>query len=214
MKTTIIAIRHGFSVSNQENRFTGHTDIPLTDIGRRQAERCAEALIGSGISAIYSSDLLRTRETAEPTSRRLGLPIILDSGLREIYGGDWEGKLMAELTVEYPKEYADIWHNDIGHAVCPGGESVCQLSDRILRTVARIAEENAGRTICIVSHAIPIRSMRTAAAGLEAEEMNKVPNVHNASISTFEYEDGKLTPVLIDRTDHLGEDKTEFLNRV
>lgn len=207
MKTRFIMIRHGFSVANNEHRFAGNSDFPLTDLGRAQAERCAEALKEERIDAIYASDLSRAFDTAVPVARALGLEITATKGLREIFAGEWEGKTFDQIDEEYHDEFA-LWKRDIGRARCTGGESPREVSARVLSTLASIAEQNDGKTVCIATHATPIRSVCTAAAGLDASDMAMIPWTANASISLFEYEDGIFTAVYTSKTDHLGDLRT------
>ena len=208
MKTTLIFIRHGFSVSNKAKIYTGSTDIDLTETGKIQAEKCAELMAKMKPDAVYSSDLKRAYETALPTANALGLEVKVEPGVREIFGGDWEGCTFAELVEKYPVEYG-TWQNDIGRAVWPGGESVVGFSKRVEAAVHRIAKENEGKTVCIASHAMPIRAMCTLAKGLPYERMQEVPFVRNASVNVFEYENGTLTALSLDEVSHLGEFMTE-----
>ncbi|MBQ3012120.1 MAG: histidine phosphatase family protein [Clostridia bacterium] len=207
MKTRFIMIRHGFSVANDMRRFAGNFDVDLTETGKKQANLCAEALKNEKIDAIYSSDLKRAYDTAVPISETLGIEIIKCPELREISAGEWEGKLFDELCEEYPEAYS-TWRNDIGNAVCTGGESVKQLSARILSALCDIAKKNDGKTVCITTHATPIRAVCTAAAGLPTEQMSKINWVGNASFNIFDYEDGKFTAIKLSDMAHLGELKT------
>ncbi len=204
MKTDLILIRHGYSESNRGDWYTGHTDVALTDVGIMQAEKCAEALAGRRIDALFASDLKRTQQTAAPIARLTGLPVQLRRELREINGGEWEHQPFDQLRKRYPEAYG-IWCRDIGRAACPGGESVAEMAARILTAVGKIAEEYAGKTVCIVTHATPLRAICTKAAGLPIEDMAHIPWVRNASINYFTYEDGRLTAVSTDNVDHLGE---------
>jgi probable phosphoglycerate mutase len=211
--TRFLMIRHGYSVANLEKRFAGHSDFPLTDIGKKQAERCAEALKQVHIDAIYASDLSRAFETAIPVAEAHSLTVIPHKGLREIYAGVWEGREFSELDEKYPESYG-IWKTDLGHAHPDGGESVAQLYSRILATLGDIAEDNEGKTICIATHATPIRSVCTAAMGLGAEDMSRIGWTANASISLFEYENGRFTAVYTSNTDHLGDITTKLPTNV
>ena len=207
MQTRFIMIRHGFSVANNEHRFAGNSDIPLTDLGRAQAEQCAEALKNERIDSIYASDLSRAFDTAVPVARALGLEITATKSLREIFAGEWEGKTFDQIDREYHDEFA-VWKQDIGRARCTGGESPQELSARVLSALAEIAEKHEGKTVCIATHATPIRAVCTAAAGLDACDMAKIPWTANASISLFEYEDGVFTAIYTSKTDHLGDLRT------
>ena len=211
--TRFIMIRHGFSVANNEKRFAGHSDFPLTDIGRAQAERCADALVNEKIDAVYASDLSRAFDTATPVARSHDLPVIPHKGLREIFAGEWEGKTYEELEAEYPESFG-VWKSDLSNAHPDGGESIRQLYSRILATLDGIARENEGKTVCIATHATPVRSVCTAAMGLDYKGMTKIGWTANASISIFEYEDGRFTAIEVSRTDHLGELKTVLPSNV
>lgn len=206
-------IRHGFSVANSEKRFGGHSDFPLTELGKRQAEKCAEALKHEHIDAIYASDLKRAFETAIPVAKIHGLDVIPTEGLREIFAGEWEGKSFDELDAEYPEAFA-VWKSDIGRARCTGGESPVELSSRILATLKSIAADAEGKTVCIATHATPIRAVCTAAAGLDACDMSKIPWTANASISLFEYENGIFSAVYTSKGDHLGDLMTKLPQNV
>ena len=202
MATTFIMVRHGFSLANQQSRFAGHWDIPLAELGHKQAQAAAEYLEKLPIDVLYSSDLLRAYQTAEPLALKLGLPIRKDPQFREIFAGDWEGKTVAELWEEYPAEFS-CWAEDIGRSRCCGGESVAELYRRINAEVDRVAAAHEGQTVCVTIHAVPIRAMCTRCAGLPAAEMQQVPWVANASINIFEWEKGILRAVETDITTHL-----------
>ena len=213
MKTRLILVRHGFSVSNDQKYFTGNMDIPLTEIGRLQAQKCAESLKDTPVDYIYASDLSRAMDTARPIADALHLPIHPDSALREIFAGEWEGVPFTELERQFPDSYR-TWKEDIGLAVCDGGESVQAFSERIINGVTAIAERHAGKTVVIATHATPIRVLCTVSSGHPIEKMAEIPWVKNASINIFEYENGIFTVVNKDITDHLGDLKTALPKNV
>lgn len=207
MKTTLILVRHGYSVSNELKYFTGSMDIALTDLGRMQAEKCAGYLKNVPADFIYSSDLTRAMDTAKPISDALELPIHPNAALREINAGEWEGIPFSELETKFPDSYR-TWKENIGLAVCDGGESVEAFSMRILKGVTAIAERHPGKTVIITTHATPIRVLCTVAGGLPISRMAEIPWVKNASINIFTYENGGFQIVRKDMTDHLGDMKT------
>ena len=213
MKTTLYMLRHGFSVSNDLKYFTGNLDVPLTETGRRQAEKAAEYFKNIKIDRIYASDLCRAYETVLPVGEALSLPVIKDEGLREIFAGEWEGVYFDELNVKYAQSYS-VWRNDIGSAACDGGETVKAFSERILKTVKAICDRHPGETILIATHATPIRVLQTVSQNLPIEKMAAVPWVKNASINVFGYEDGVFTLIDKDITDHLGDMKTALPTNV
>jgi 2,3-bisphosphoglycerate-dependent phosphoglycerate mutase len=147
--TTLLLVRHGETDWNADGRLQGHTDRPLSDFGRRQAQRLAEELAGEELQAIYASDLVRACETAKIVGERLGLPVALDSDLREKNWGTWEGLTAVERDrVEF------------------AGESTEEHQERILRALERIAARHPVGRVLIVTHGGSMRRVQTAALGM------------------------------------------------
>lgn len=185
--TTIYMIRHGQSMGNLERRLLGHTDLPLTELGHRQAERAAEYLLQFGITRVYSSDLLRAMQTVEPLARRLSLEVIPERGLREINAGEWEGLPFTLIKEKWAEEYR-IFRVDLGRSTPPGGESTQHAADRLFETVSRIADENPDRRVLVASHAAVICMFTARVLGLAPEEVQRLRLASNASFSVFEYD--------------------------
>ena len=202
MKTKIIMIRHGESQSNKERIFTGQTNTPLTALGAHQAELAAKALADTKIDKIYASDLIRAYDTAAPVAKTHGLVTEKNEKLREIFAGGWEGLHYEEIGVRFSEDDSH-WKENIGTSRCTGGESVAELYERVVSEVLRLAKENEGRTICLATHATPVRAVCAYASGIKAENLKDEPFPGNASISIFEYENGKLTAIKKGSTDHL-----------
>lgn len=192
--TTLILVRHGQSVANLERIFAGHTDIPLTELGLLQAERTAAYLDAYPIDFIYSSDLLRAMQTAGATAARRGMEVIPHTGLREVYAGDWEGALFAELPVRYPESFR-IWREHFGLAQPDNGESIRALSERLLATVVDLVKKHPGKTLALFSHAAALRSLATLWQGYPIEEAERVAFPANASVTVVDF-DENLTPHL------------------
>ncbi len=203
MKTTIIMVRHGYSVSNELKKFTGNIDSPLNDQGKKQAELASEYLKNFKIDKIYSSDLCRAYDTAELIAKHHGIDIIKDKNLREIYAGQWEYKTFEQISSVYAQQYG-LWRNNISLCHPEGGEAVKDFYNRIKNTVYGIIEENKGKTVCIVTHATPIRVMKSEAVKEYLEGLNNVSFCPNASINIFEFENEELSLV--------NDGITEFLN--
>ncbi len=211
--TKLIFIRHGQSEANEQNRFAGQTNVPLTELGRTQA-RCAAEYITKRekIDKIYSSDLQRAHNTALPVSEITGLPINDARELREICAGIWEGRLANEIEVEYEKEFR-IWRKDYANARLPGGESVQEVYERVVPFVKRVAKENDGLTLLFASHASPIRAVDCNSRGFGWERMSEVSFVNNSAISIFEYnpENDSITPIERNITDHLKPETMSYI---
>jgi len=203
--TTFLMIRHGQSQANLDACFAGHLNIPLTPLGERQASLTAAYVAGKyHVDAIYASDLLRAYNTAVPLGEKLGLDVIPQENLREISAGEWEGAPFARLDAEDSEAWR-IWREDVGRAVCPGGESAAQLQQRILGALRAIAAENDGKTVVIATHATPVRTVQCHAAGLPIERLREIPWVPNASVTVIEYEDGCFRLISAGEAAHLGE---------
>ena len=147
--TTLLLVRHGETDWNAAGRLQGHTDRPLNEYGRRQAKELAARLAGEGADAIYASDLVRARETAEILGERLGLPVVVDADLREKNWGTWEGLTGDErVHVEYV------------------GESTEEHRDRVMGAIRRIAERHPDQRVVVVTHGGSLRRIQAAVNGV------------------------------------------------
>jgi probable phosphoglycerate mutase len=104
--TRLIVWRHGNTDWNADGRVQGQSDVPLNDLGRRQAAEAAELLARLSPAAIVASDLARAADTAAALAARTGLTVRHDDRLRERYFGPWQGQLMAEVATRCPDEHA------------------------------------------------------------------------------------------------------------
>ncbi len=201
--TTVILVRHGQSEANIGDFFAGWSNAELSSLGKQQAEATADYIVENyKIDKIYASDLKRAFNTGKAVADRLGMEVIPEEGMREIYAGDWEMRTFDDLTIAYAEEY-DVWLKDIGNAVCPKGESVAELSKRIYNTVLKIAKENDGKTVLIATHATPVRVMECICRGLLLAELKNVSWVSNASVTELRYDDGKWEIIRCGYDEHL-----------
>ena len=205
--TKLIIVRHGYSKANEQNIFLGHGNMDLTEKGHTQAQLTAEYLQSVQIDAIYSSDLDRAMQTAEHTAKLKNLPIIKSKGLREIDAGVWDFMVFDKLRIDYPEEF-DKWYNDVANCRCPGGESYREMQDRMFSTVTSIAEENAGKTVALFSHATAVKGFICKVLGITDQETARYPYPSNASITILEYENGKFTLIEYSKDDFLSTLKT------
>ena len=201
--TRLILTRHGRSEANLTHVFAGHTDAPLSPLGKEQAELLARRLYETEkIDVIYASDLSRTVETARPTAERFGLPIKTDPALREIFAGAWENLTFDELMQKYRVD-RERWTLDLPNARCTGGESVREVAVRMECALRRIAEENEGKTVLISTHWTPLYCAFSFATGTPLEKIRTLPQPTNCSITIIHYENGKFTPVVINDDAHI-----------
>src|SRR5215213_5977332 len=192
-KTRVLLVRHGQSQGNAERRFGGHSPTPLSELGRRQAEATASALAAERVTAIYSSDLLRAVETAEPLARATGLEIRRTAALRERSVGLMEGLTFEEAAAAHPEEYAALLRRDFEH-VLAGGESYRQLLDRAAAQLDRAVEEHRGGTLALFSHAGTICILALHLMGaLDAPHLKPVwLSTSNCGVTRFSIEHGGL----------------------
>lgn len=173
----VILARHGETDDNREPiRVQGFTDTPLNDTGRRQAAELAERLAAEGIRSLWSSDLIRARETAEVVGARIGLTPSLDERLREAYRGRWEGYRFIDIAREEPDLYA-AWLRAGEEFRFPGGESLREQQDRVHAALADI-HDRAELPALAVCHGGSIRVMLCLGnpRGLAAFHDFEVPN--------------------------------------
>lgn len=147
----LIAIRHGETQWNAEQRVQGHLDSALTQRGIGQSRALAVRLSRERFSVLYSSDLGRAMRTAEIISELTRTPIIRESGLRERNMGIFEGLTKNEMARRFPVEYSD--YQRVGHGYrIPQGESGQDRFERSIRVLTEIASRHPGGAIAAVTH--------------------------------------------------------------
>ncbi|MGW7411628.1 bifunctional RNase H/acid phosphatase [Streptomyces sp. NPDC054863] len=201
---TFVLLRHGETLLTPEKRFSGSggSDPELSAVGRKQAEAVAASLAARGtIQAIVSSPLTRCRETADAVASRLGLPVQIEEDLRETDFGAWEGLTFAEVRQRYTEDL-DAWLASCEVAP-PGGESFAAVAVRISAVQSRLAEKYAGRTVLVVTHVTPVKTLVQLALGAPPEALFKM-ELSAASLSAVAYyADGNASVRLLNDTSHL-----------
>ena len=189
--TELILARHGETDWNRENRFQGHADPPLNELGRRQSAELAEALAGETIARVYTSPLRRASETAEIVARRLAVDVEPLEQLREIDVGAWSGLTRDEVAVRFPEQYAR-WLERSPHGF-EDGETYAELAARVVPAVRRLAERHRSETILVVTHGGPSRVLQARAAGIDyAEARRRETVLANCAVCRFAVEDGDI----------------------
>jgi len=199
MPTRIVFIRHGETAWNRIKRIQGHIDIPLNETGLEQARQIAvrlasDAQVGRGLDAIYASDLMRARQTAEPTVAALRLSLHLQAGLRERAYGAFQGHDSDEIAAKFPDAYA-VWQTrDPGFAP-EGGESPRVFYHRVLHTVAHIAAGHPQGHIACVTHGGVLDCVYRWARGLALDAPRDYPLL-NASLNTVEIDEAGCVSIV------------------
>jgi probable phosphoglycerate mutase len=197
MPTQVLFIRHGETPWNRVKRIQGHIDIPLGETGVEQAQRLAQRLVretrgGARLDAIYSSDLQRARQTAQPAAAALGIVPSLVEGLRERAYGIFQGHDSEEIAQRYPDDYARWQTRDPGFAPT-GGESVRAFYHRIVHAVATIVAKHPGGRIACVTHGGVLDCVYRHAHGLALDAPRDYALL-NTSINIVQFdEDGRAT---------------------
>jgi broad specificity phosphatase PhoE len=173
--TTILLARHGETEWNREGRWQGWADPPLNETGRAQARALAEQLRTTPFDAVYSSDLRRAHETAQIVGEPHRVPVVTDPGLREIDLGSWSGLTLSEIEARFRG------------AERPDGETREEHAARVLAAVERIARDNPGRRILLVTHGGTMRALH----GHVSDE--PFHPVENCGVLELHFRDDRLT---------------------
>ncbi|RFU86136.1 bifunctional RNase H/acid phosphatase [Streptomyces triticagri] len=203
--TTFVLLRHGETALTPQKRFSGSggDDPALSDAGREQAERVAEALAARGtIEAVVSSPLARCRQTAAAVAARTGLDVAIEQGLRETDFGAWEGLTFGQVSELYADDLS-AWLASQDAAPTGGGESFATVAGRVAEARDRIIERYAGRTVLVVSHVTPVKTLVRLALGAPPDAMFRM-DLSAASLSAVAYyADGNAAVRLLNDTSHL-----------
>ncbi|PUE61710.1 histidine phosphatase family protein [Limnohabitans sp. 2KL-17] len=209
--TRILAIRHGETAWNVDTRLQGHLDIPLNEVGLRQASHLAQALAQRDtVDAIYASDLSRAHATASAIAQAMGQTVAVHAGLRERHFGVFQGRTFAQIEAELP-EHALQWRKRVPEWTPPGGgESLVMLHERILNTVDELAVQHPGEQIVLVVHGGVLDVLYRAATRLTLQAP-RTWQLTNTAVNRLLWTPQGLSLVGWGDTSHLealGEDET------
>ena len=186
--TRIFLVRHGATVLSAEDRFAGATDVPLSDEGRRQAQRLAMRLSNEKIAAIYASPLGRTVETARLLAMPHELVVQTRDGLREISHGHWEQLTRREVDEQFPEEAAQ-WEKDPYTFAPKGGESGLAVTARALPVLIDLVRAHPGANILVVSHKATIRLLLSSLLGFDPRRYRDNLDQSPAALNIVDFKD-------------------------
>lgn len=200
--TRLLLLRHGQTELSVDRRYSGRGNPALTDVGRRQAEAAARYLGDKGgVAAVVTSPLQRAYDTAAAAAKALGLDVSVDDDLIETDFGAWEGLTFSEAAERDP-ELHRRWLRDTSVSP-PQGESFDAAAERVNRARVRIIAEHAGKTVLVVSHVTPIKSLLRMALDAGAGILYRL-HLDLASLSIAEfYPDGAASVRLVNQTAYL-----------
>ena len=187
--TTLVLVRHGATSYTADKRFSGGlagSNPGLTDEGRAQVREVAEWLapLGEAVEAVVASPVRRTRESAEILAERLGLDVVEEPGFAEMEFGAWDGMSFGEVRDQHPDELQK-WLGDLDLAP-GGGESFREVEKRVLAGLSRVVERYAGRTVIVVSHVTPIKTLIAHAVGAPLAALFRM-ELSTASVSVVSF---------------------------
>jgi len=171
--TTVLFVRHGQTATTGTVLPGRSPGLHLSDTGRQQAEAVADRLVSTNgkIGAVYASPLERTKETAAPIAKRLGLRVRVERDLLECDFGEWTGKQLKSL-MKLP-EWHTVQRYPSGFRF-PGGESFPEMQQRMITTLDRLAATHRGKTVVAVSHADPIKAAVAHALGTHLDLFQRI----------------------------------------
>jgi|YNPNPStandDraft_1061719.scaffolds.fasta_scaffold00888_16 probable phosphoglycerate mutase len=203
MGIDLIIVRHGRTAWNQEVRFRGRTDLPLDELGLRQAQAAAQAIDARwpAATAVYTSPLRRAQQTAGPIAEALGLEARPCEGLLDVDYGAWTGLSPAEVQERDPERYR-LWRTAPQELQFPQGESLLQVQSRLKALLEYLLQEYAGRTVVLVGHLVVNRVFLCTLLGLGLDFFWRLGQ-DPAAISLVHYADGVGRLLLLNDTCHL-----------
>jgi probable phosphoglycerate mutase len=207
--TRVYIVRHAEAEGNLYRRIHGWYDSRVTQTGLRQLEILKDRFKNVKIDAVYSSDLLRARLTAEAVAYGSGVPVIPTARLREVNMGVWEDRTWGEVLTNQREQYTYFYSRPDKWNV-PGCESFGELQDRLENAVIDLAAENYGKTIALVTHGCAIRSLMARIRGVAAENIFEVPYCDNTGISLLEVTGRRIEIISHNDSAHIPDELTRF----
>ena len=196
---TMILLRHGQSVWNAANIFTGWTDVDLSEVGVTEAAKAGNELAEISIDVIHTSGLIRAQRTAEIVMEHNrvsnDVPTHRDIRLNERHYGDLQGLNKDETRAKHGEEQVRIWRRSYD-VPPPGGESLEMCAERTLPylTEAIIPDLEAGKTVLVAAHGNSLRSIVMKIEGLSKDEVLNL-EIPTGVPRTYTYDDGVFTRV-------------------
>ncbi|MFB6296191.1 MAG: histidine phosphatase family protein [Halobacteriales archaeon] len=204
--STIVAVRHGETTWNRQQRLQGWAPASLTDLGREQASQLGAALAeGYDVDRILSSDLYRAEETTDILLEHVDAPVTFESAWRERDLGVYQGLQSEEMSERFPEYDLGASSREAAHRRPERGESLVDVRERVIeRWETTLADCEPGETILVVTHGGPIRLLLGHLKDLDIVETITEQSQGNCSINEFEvdHETGAVRIVRENDTSH------------
>jgi broad specificity phosphatase PhoE len=176
----LMLVRHGETEWNVQRRYQGQSDVPLSELGRRQAELVAERLAGQAFDAVYASDLKRAWETAAFIAEKRNLKVLPELRLRELKFGILEGLTFEEAEEQYPDMVA-AWLEDFNNTP-QGAETIDLFNARVVSLLDELKSKHDNEVVLLVGHGGSLSEILRVVLGLSRERRWFI-NMENASLS-------------------------------
>ena len=186
---TIYLVRHGETLANRQGILQGWTNNPLDDTGRKQASTLVTRAARVPLDALYTSDLIRTRETAAPLAAARGMEAKVLPGLREISFGKWDGHHLREIQEKDPDTLRDIFLKP-GQVDLEAEEDLAASQKRGWETFRELVDqmEPEGTILC-VSHGGLIRLLVCQILGFPIDNMWRMSLANTAFVQVVQTAD-------------------------
>lgn len=197
-------VRHAQTAWNDENRLQGHSDMPLSPLGRWQAERLGAFFASRHVSGIFTSTLQRSRQTAQAIAAGNGHGIspVVEPGLAEIHLGVWEGLTPEEIDARFQNAYQQ-WRVRPSSVIIPGGELLEPFRERVRGVLGRIVADVEDGEHVVVSHGGVIAAWLADILGADYDLLIRQLRLDNAGVTAIEFGTGLPHVLWINSTDHL-----------
>lgn len=197
--TRLILVRH--AESEMQGCYLGRSDPPLSLQGRAQAAALARRMAGQSLAAVYSSPLKRALTTAQMIAALHGLEVNVIAQLAELDFGDWDGLTYQEIMGIAPQRF-NRWLADPLKVCPPNGETLLEMSRRVMGAVHGIIAAHPGETVAVVTHGGPARVIVCHALGIPLSEQWRIRQ-DLAAVSRLDFDEGWATLSLLNDTCHL-----------
>lgn len=199
----LFLVRHGATDNNLANPplLQGRADVPLSAAGHRQAASTGRLLAGREIRRVYSSPLLRARQTAEAIAKPHQVAVETVDAIQEIDVGQWEGRSWQEIATSEPQRYQQFMANPAEHGYA-GGENVTDLFRRVQPAMEELLAANLGSQIVVVGHNLVNRTFLSQLIGLPLAQV-RIVNQDNCGVSVARYRGGQIKLLSMNSVFHL-----------
>jgi len=199
--TKVYLVRHGQTAWNVGEVFRGRADIPLDEIGKKEAHLAGKALKDASLNAIYSSPLSRSMETAEHIARFHELSVIPLNAIIDISYGEWEGLSREKVEGKYPDLYK-LWVEEPHTVRFPKGESLEEVRACTMAALDEFVAAHENENIVLVAHRVPNKVICCALLGLDNSNFWRIQQ-DTACTDLFSYRDGQWIIIYLNDTSYL-----------